>query len=357
MVYESSFRTRLALTRRQAAAVAFALLSGAALAQGVTVPTLVVGAASAAGGFELDGRIEAVRQSTVAAQVSGNLVQLAVKAGDRVAAGQLLARIDERDVQAGLVRGDAAVAQADAEWRNAKLNAERTRELRRQNFVSQAAVDVAETQLEAARAGLDQARAARGQAALARGFASVAAPFAGIVLATHAEVGDLAAAGRPIVTLYAPGEMRATVPVSASRSAAARAARQVEVGLADGRWVVPARRAEMPGTDAVSQTVEWRLDLPPSALAGVQPGQSVRVRFTGLAEGPARMTVPASAVLRRGELTAVYAAQEKGFVLKAVRLGADRGAAGVEILAGLRAGERIAVDAVRAGLAGAAVAP
>ena len=70
---------------------------------------------------------------------------------------------------------------------------------------------------------------------------------------------------------------------------------------------------------------------------------------------PGRLTVPAAAVLRRGELTAVYAAQDSRFVLKAVRLGAAAGT-GVEVLAGLKAGERIALDPVRAGLAGA-VAP
>jgi len=66
--------------------------------------------------------------------------------------------------------------------------------------------------------------------------------------------------------------------------------------------------------------------------------------------------VAASAVLRRGELTAVYVATERGFVLRAVRLGADHGAQGVEIVAGVNPGERVATDAVRAGLAGAVAA-
>lgn len=341
-------------TRRRLLAAALMHAAGLAVAQGVAVPTLVVGTGAGGGGFELDGRIEAVRQATVAAQVSGSVLQLAVKAGDRVAAGQLIARIDDRDVQAGFARGDAGVVQAEAEARNARVNAERTRELRRQGFVSQAALDVAETQLQAADAGVAQARAARSQAALVRGFASVTAPFAGVVLATHVEQGDLAAAGRPVATLYVPGSLRATVPVSASRAAAARGSREVQVGLPDGRWAAPLRRTELPGTDPVSQTVEWRLDLPPAP--DLQPGQSVRVRFSGTATGPARLLVPAAAVLRRGELTAVYAAQASGFVLKAVRLGAERDGQ-VEVLAGLKAGERIAADALRAGLAGATVAP
>ncbi len=344
------------LVSRTAAAVALALGAGGALAQAVAVPTVVASRASVADVFELDGSLQALRQSTVAAQVAGNVLQLAVKAGDRVRAGQPLARIDERTVAAGLAQSDAGVAQADASLRNARLHAERTRELRAQGFVSQAALDVAETDLRAAQAALQQAQAGRSQAALARGFATVAAPFDAVVLATYVEAGDLAAPGRPVATVYAPGEMRAVVQVPASRAALARASTRIEVQLPDGRWVVPARRDDLPVADPVSQTVEWRLDLGAGDAAGLLPGQNVRVRFAGAAGAAApRLTVPAAAVLRRGELTAVYVVQEPGFVLRAVRLGAAQGER-VEVLSGLREGERVALDPVRAGLGGA-VAP
>jgi hypothetical protein len=181
------------------------------------------------------------------------------------------------------------------------------------------------------------------------------------VQATHVEAGDLATPGRALVTLYAPGQLRAVAQVPASRAGLAGAATQVEVQLPDGRWVTPVARQALPSTDAVSQTIEWRLDLAPGSGAGLQPGQNVRVRFGGApaaatADAAQRLVLPAAAVLRRGELTAVYAVQGQQFVLKAVRLGADRGAAGVEVLAGLKAGERVALDPVKAGLAGA-VAP
>lgn len=344
---------------RRAAAVA-ALCLGVAVAHAapVSVPTVTVGSVDAAAGFEMDGSLQAVRQSTLGAQVGGTVVQLAVKAGDRVKAGQVLVRIDERDVQAGLARAEAAVAQADAEARNAQTNADRTRELRAQGFVSQAALDVAETQRQAARAGLRQAEAARAQAALARGFAAVTAPFDAVVQATLVDAGDLATAGRPLVTLYAPGALRAVVQLPSSRSAATRAATAVDVLLPDGRRVAPSARTELPSADAVSQTVEWRLDLPPAAVAGLAPGQAVRVRFAGgTAPAAARpaLSVPEAAVLRRGELTAVYVQQGEQFALRAVRLGGAVGGQ-VEVLSGLRAGERVAADAVRAGLNGAVAA-
>jgi RND family efflux transporter MFP subunit len=327
------------------------------------VPTIAVAPGAAVDGFELDGSLQPVRQSTVAAQVGGSVMQLLVKAGDRVASGQVIARIDERDAQAGLARSDAAVAQAEAERANARLHAERTRSLRQQNFVSQAALDVAETQLKAAEAAVQQAQAGRTQAAVARGYTAVTAPFAGLVRETHLEAGDLAAPGRPIATIYAPGALRAVVQVPSSRMALARGAKRVEILLpgAEG-WVAPVKVTPLPAADAVSQTVEWRLDLPADLSTAHLPGATVRVRFAGAepsatTRGAAAVpTLPASAVLRRGELTAVYVAEGDRFVLRAVRTGTPVGDR-VPVLAGLKGGERVATDPVRAGLAGGTPAP
>jgi membrane fusion protein, multidrug efflux system len=83
----------------------------------------------------------------------------------------------------------------------------------------------------------------------------------------------------------------------------------------------------------------------------------VRVRFAGATPAAtataAAPRVPQSAVLRRGELTAVYVVQGNGFALRAVRLGADHGSEGVDVLAGLKPGDRVSADALRAGLASA----
>jgi len=329
-------------------------------AAGPEVATVVVQAGGNGRALALDGTVEPVRQATVAAQVGGNVLSLAVKAGDKVRSGQVLARIDERSAAAGLAQSDAGVTQADTMLRQARTELNRTRELRTQGYVSQAAQDNAETQVKAAEAALAQAQAGRSQAALARNFATVTAPFDGLVLATHLDAGDLAAPGRPVLTVYAPGAVRAVVQVPASQAALARSAGKIEVQLPDGQWVTPARRTDLPTADPVAQTVEWRLDLSAADSAGALPGQAVRVRFAGVAGAAApaakpaagSLTVPAGALLRRGELTAVYVAQGPQFVLRSVRPGSDVGG-NVEVLGGLRAGERVAVDAVKAGLAGA----
>jgi RND family efflux transporter MFP subunit len=342
--------------------VSLAVLAGAPVlvrAQtGVTVPTVQIGARAVSSGYEIDGVIEPVKQSTIAAQASGRVVRLLVKMGDPVKAGQLLATIDDSETTVGVQRSAAQLSQAEAELRNAKAHYERTRELRAQGFVSQAALDMAETQHKAAQAGQSQATAGARASALSQGYTRVTAPYDGWVLQTHVDAGDLAVPGKPLLTVYAPQPLRAVVQIPASQAESARAAQDVQVQLTEANgasiWVQPVKRSTMPAADPVSQTVVWRLDLAPAAAQKLLPGQQVRVRFVG---GQAQRTVvPAQAVLRRGELTAVYVASERGFVLRAVRLGADHGDQGVEIVAGLAAGERVALDPVRAGLAGAVVA-
>lgn len=322
---------------------------------GLTVPTITLSAEQSSSSTTLDGSIEALRQSTVAAQVPGNIVARLVKAGDAVKAGQVLFKVDGRDTQAALDLRQAEVAQAQAQLQNAKLQWERNQSLRAQGFISAAALDGAEAQWKAAQAAVAAAQAGRNQAALAKGYATVTAPFDGLVLATHAEQGDLAAPGRPVVSLYSPQAMRAVVQVPASQAEALKAATKTEVSTGQG-WVSPAKVTVLPGTDPVSQTVEWRLDLPTSAK-GVAPGQTVQVRWTGHASAQSvakgSMTVPASAVLRRGELTAVYVVRDGHFVMQSVRTGPSTGNAPVSVWSGVKAGDRIATDAVRAGLAGA----
>lgn len=325
------------------------LLASAGALAGPQVPVVTVGAQKVSTAYEIDGVVEAVRQATVSAQATGRVATLQVKVGDKVRAGQVLATIDDRDTQTGVARGQAQVAQADAELANAQANVQRTRDLRQQGFVSQAALDVAESQFKAAQAARAGAGAGAQQARLAQSFTQVTAPFDGYVLETLAQAGDLAVPGKPVATVYAPQPLRVVVQVPASMAQTARSARTTELQAGDA-WVQPTAQQGVTAADPVSQTLTWKMDVPTSVAAQMMPGQQTRVRFVG---GSAqRMLVPQAAVLRRGELTGVYVANDKGFVLKAVRAGAQHGDT-VEVLAGLKAGDAVAVNAIQAGLAGA----
>lgn len=340
-----------------AAFVAASTLSATPVWAGPQVPVKTMATESVSAGYEIDGVVEPVKHSTVSAQASGRVLQLLVKVGDHVRAGQVLATIDDRDTQTLVQRSGAQLAQAEAEMTNAQANYKRTQELQAKGFVSQAALDMAQTQFKAAEAGRAGAGAGARQAQLAQSFTKVTAPFDGYVFETLAQTGDLAVPGAPIATVYAPQPLRVVVQVPASQAASAKSAKQVLLqvsGAQDGRWVKPVGQQPVGAADPVSQTMTWKLDVPADAAAQMIPGQSSRVRFvSGAAQ---RMLVPAAAVLKRGEVTGVYVATAEGFALKAVRLGADHGDAGVEVLAGLKAGDAVALDAVKAGLAGAQAA-
>jgi len=326
-------------------------LGSAWAADPVRVPVVTAGPKSVATGVEIDGVVEPIKQSLVSSQASGRVSALVVKAGDPVKAGQLLATVDDRETQTGVQRSQAQQVQSDSELRNAQLNVSRTRDLQAKGFVSQAALDTAELQLKAAQAGRDQASAGLRQSALSQEFTRVTAPYDGYVSDTLVQAGDLAVPGKPLLSMYSPHAYRVVVHVGVSQQASTRAAVQVEVQQAGGEWVKPIAQQLLPAADALSQTLQWRLDLPTMPGAPWVPGQQVRVRFVGGASQ--RITLPATAVLRRGELTAVYVAGGPGFVMRVVRLGRQLGQGQVEVLAGLLPQDRVALDPVQAGLLGA----
>ena len=307
--------------------------------------------------YALDGVLEAVRQATLEAQTSARVLSLRVQAGDRVQAGQLLATLDARAAASGVQQAQAQVQQADAALGNARAQWERTRDLQAQGFLSPAALDKAQAAYREAQAAQAATQAQAQQARLGQDYTRITAPFAGWVQQTWVQAGDLALPGKPLLQLYAPAPLRAVVQVPASRARTLQEVDTVQIGVGAGattRWLLPRTRTLVPATDPQAQSSAWRLELSPQDSAGLLPGERVAVRLWPARAAAVRaLQVPQAAVLQRGELTAVYVAAKDHFVLRAVRLGASVGADAVEVRAGLAAGEAVALDPVRAGLADA----
>ena len=128
----------------------------------------------------------------------------------------------------------------------------------------------------------------------------------GWVLQTFAQAGDLAVPGTPLLVVYAPQPLRAAVQVPASRSLSVRQAKQTSVLVSNGsspdQRISPLNRLEVPSSDPVSQTTEWRMDLPAKEAASLLPGQQVRVSFSvDSTASNSHFLVPPSAVIRRNE--------------------------------------------------------
>ncbi len=329
-------------------ALALAILPAFAAAE---VPTAAVEKNGGADVYAADGYVEAVRQSVIASQVPGRVTSLTVKAGDAVRAGEVLVRIDQRAAAQQVAASEAQAAAAQAQLEAARKEYERSQRLYQKQYISQAAMEQAEALFKSAQA---QARATLAQAGVATtqtSFHALPSPYTGIVAAVTTELGDMAVPGKPLVTVYDPAALRvvATLPERYAPMLKSGAAVRLELPGApdDARSQTAQSITVLPIRDPVSHTVQIRLALP--AGTRVAPGAFARAYLPlTAAAGEGALTIPAQAVVRRAELTAVYVADAGGrFHLRQVRLGKASGER-VTVLAGLQAGERVALDPVAA---------
>jgi len=329
--------------------------AAAALPSAASAPSLataIVQSARSAGTTGFDGVVEAVRQTVIAAQVPGAVTALEVKVGDRVRSGQVLARIDARAADQNAAASDAQVLSAGASLAMATKDFERQQQLFQKNYISQAALERAESQFKAAQAQVAAQRAQAGATRTQSGFFVVKAPYAGIVSEVPVALGDMAMPGRALLTLYDPLALRVSVAVPQSAQVAvgsmadAGAVKVQFPGLPGAReWVTPERVTVLPSVDPGTHTQQLRLELPAAALQGLAPGMFARAWLPVAGEGgSARLYAPLAAVVRRAEMTGLYVIDAAGRpVLRQVRLGGVTGAT-IEILSGVSAGQRVALD-------------
>jgi RND family efflux transporter MFP subunit len=325
-----------------------ALWSLSAAAGGAALETVAVRGSTVARAVSYDGTVQAVRQTVVAAQVSGAVTALAVKSGDRVSAGQVLARLDARAAEQTAAAGTAQVQVARAAEEAAQSELQRQRQLFAANFISRAALDRAEAHYKAAHAEVAAQLAGAGASRTSSEFYVVRAPYAGIVADVAVVLGDMAMPGRPLMTLYDPGALRVSVNVpqtAAARLGAAPARVELPGAAAESAWLSTTSTEVLPTADPTTHTVEMRLGLPPH-VPGTKPGMFVRAWLpaTTTAGDEQRLWVPLQSVVRRAELAAVYVVAADGRpMLRQVRVGRPLDLE-IEILAGVAAGERVALD-------------
>jgi RND family efflux transporter MFP subunit len=271
----------------------------------------------------------------VAAQIAGRVIEVRADAGQRVRQGELLMRLDAREAAGSDASARASLAQAGAAY-------ERAKSLHERKFISQAALDQAAATWQAA-----QGAASASGAGLSHG--AVTAPIAGVVAQRHVELGEMAAPGRPLITVFDPKDLRVIASLPQYKLAELKKAGRARIEFPEtGKWVDALRVEILPTVDARSHTATARLYLPDN-IEGVVPGMYARAHFTiGQAQ---KLTVPAAAVLRRGELTAVYVLDDKGGAhLRQVRVGEAVPGGELEVLAGITSGERISLTPVKTGI-------
>ncbi len=313
-------------------------------------PTAKVGYQSVDKSYSTEATVEAVRQSTVSAQVSGRITAVNFDVGDSVKAGQVIVRIDPSELSQAVAGSRAQVAQAEAQLANAKANYERQVQLFQQKFISQAALDRATAEYRASQAAAQAAIASAGQTSTVRSYTTLTAPFSGVVMERHVEVGEMATPGKPLMTGFDPTDLRVVANIPQYKLAEIQKSAKASVEIPSlNKWIEAKGITVLPSADTATHTIKVRLDLPEELGSGVIPGIYARAYF---ATGETRkLVIPASAVLRRSEITGVYVVDAKERVsLRQVRLGDPTPKGEVEVLAGLNPGDVIALDPVKAGI-------
>jgi len=303
------------------------------------VATSVVHASSEPLSESAMGTISPVQRVRVGSRLLARISSMRVKkAGERVEKGQVLATLDDQDLQARVREAQAAYDAAVARHDQAMLDLKRVKFLYEKKVESKAAFDAAATDVRTAEAGATRAKQAVEHATAMLDHATVRAPVAGIVIDKHAEEGDLVAPGQVLVTLYDPGRMQLVARVRERLAMRLKEGEDVDVSL-DALGIECRGRIDqiVPEAAAASRVFEVKVSgpCPPGILSGMFARLHVPIGSRRV------LRVPAEAIERVGQITSVVVVNEDRRALRRFIRTGSRTEAGVEILTGLRDGETI----------------
>jgi RND family efflux transporter MFP subunit len=304
------------------------------------------------------GYVVALRKAAVASKGTGQLVYLGVQEGDDVKKGQVIARLDDKDVVAALERAKENLRLAEADLNEAKQNLERQKVLLEKTFIAPAEYDAAEARYKRVLASIAAARAAVKEAEAAVENTRITAPFDGTVLSKNADIGEIvaplagAASSRAaVVTIADLSSLELEADVSEANIPRVFANQPCEITLD----AYPERRYPgyvekiVPTADRAKATVMVKVKFK-SYDRRVLPEMSAKVNF--LPEGLKNveqltkllLTVPDSAVAARNGKNVVYQVRDGRAVEVPVVLGQRIGNQ-VEIREGLKAGDKVIASA------------
>jgi RND family efflux transporter MFP subunit len=317
--------------------------------------TITVAETTITATFEAAGVAEPIERATLSTRLMGSVTQVLVKEGDRVSRGQPLVRVDARDVEAKRAQVDAGIAAAEAVYQDALTQAERFRALYADSAATRFQLDQVETGLARAEAGLRTARASREELDAVGAYAEIRSPFGGIVTRRYVDPGAFAAPGAPVVEVQDGSRLRVSVTAPPRIAGALKRGQAIAAAIEGQRvratieGVVPAPTGAVYTVNAIVANTDWRFLSGSAATLSIPEGARQAI------------LIPASALVREGDLTGVRVKTATGVDLRWVRTGTEyrvpssedatvdertrravRGTALlVEVLSGLRAGDVI----------------
>ena len=274
---------------------------------------------------EVVGTVQAVDQAVIAAKISGPIVELPVVLGSRVKKGELLVKIDAREISARLLQAQAQLAQA-------KRNLEREEKLLKQHASTPETVKSMRDMLAIARAGYHEA-------ASMLAYTTIKAPFAGVITKKIASIGDLATPGMPLLHLEDDRHLQVVTSIPENNAQTIKLHDRLQVAIPATAKKITGEVAEIsPAIDPRSRTMPIKINLGDSS--GLQTGMFARITLPG--RSYTTMMIPEAAIVTFGQLQKVFVVEDNRVHMRLVRTGLRKNDL-VEILSGLEAGERIVI--------------
>jgi len=299
---------------------------------------------STARDIEVYGIVQPARQSFVSSRVVGPIVAVHIQAGDRVRKGQALIEIQPQTINGQVAQAEGAKAQAQAALSLAEKNFRRFERLHEHQAASDLELDMARMQYEQAKGAVAQAEGAVKSASSVAAEAVVRAPFPARIIDKMADIGDLAAPGRPLVRLESLSGRKVWLTIREADIHRVREGRELDVRFdtrKDLGVVTGVVDEIVPAADPATHTFTVKVSLKDVEISS---GLAARALLPG--DDMVRLAVPASAVFRRGGLELVVIRDADGKArTRAVTTGTTLDGGRIEILSGLRAGDEVVVDA------------
>ncbi len=290
---------------------------------------------------EVVGTVEAEQIATVTSRVVANINDMRVSAGQRVAAGDTLAVLDDRDLRHRVEQAQDAALGAEATLAQARSDYARDKPLFDQQVITAYDFEHTQTNLKTAEANYHRLQQAEQEAEVNFSYAVVRSPFSGVVVDKLANLGDLAAPGKPLLTMYEQGRLRLAVNVPENLVGSVHVGQPLAFRVDALNRQTTGKVAEIvPSSDPSSRTVVVRVHLDDTADA--VPGMFGRVLLPMKPEPV--LALPASAVVRAGQLTMVDVVREGRVERRIVQVGRSYGNQ-LEVLSGLTPGETVVLRA------------
>lgn len=277
----------------------------------------------------------------IAPKLNARIIEIPVHPGDPVKKGDILAKLDDRDLRAAYNAANSALAASQAQAVQAETEAKRIGNLYEKEAATRQSYDAVSAQAKAARALVNQAASAAKQSQVMLGENILYAPFDGKIGERLQEPGDMGVPNQPILTLLKTGDLRLEAAIASHCAAGISMGMPVTVRVDAIHQVFTGKVDEIaPEVDPQTRTQAVKISLP--AAPGLQHGQLGWLELACQGEQQV-VLIPASAVVHYGQLEAVKVADGKLVHIRHIRTGKRYGEQ-VEVLSGLKPGEKIVAD-------------